>query len=114
MYFLPGHLGIEAARFRRVSNFLPQRGLASQQERLGILPFSANLEGAKVLEPETFRRLRLRFPPDFESVEIVSCDFALANSVEQVFTQRRGQSRPLDPRHYSPKVMRASSSLRRF
>jgi hypothetical protein len=46
-------------------------GLSSQQERPGVWPFSADLEGAKVLVPPSLRRLRLGFSPELQVIQIV-------------------------------------------
>src|SRR6266702_7164080 len=96
------------------SRVFPLGGLASEQKRLRILSFAANLEGTEVLVPRSTRRLGFRLPPRLQLVEVLGGDLALAQPLEQVVAKRRRKSGPPDLRHHSPKVMRASSSLRRF
>lgn len=59
-------------------------------------------------------RIRFGFSPDLELIEVVGGDLSIAKAVKQVVAKRRWQTRPLDLRHYSPNVNRASSSFKRF
>src|SRR6266581_389798 len=90
------------------------RGLATEEEGLEVFPFAADTERAEVLEPGTLRRLRLGLAPELELIEVLDGDLAISKTIKQVVAKRRRQIRPLNPRHYSPNVIRASSALRRF
>src|SRR6185295_3961487 len=95
------------------SEFLPLSRLSCEQEGLWIFALAADLEGAEVLVPEIVRSLGLGLSPNLQLIQVFRGDPSLAKAVEQVVPQRRGQTGPLDLRHHSPKVMRASSSFRR-
>src|SRR5439155_14953887 len=86
-------------------------GVSSKQERLGIRALSANLERAKILVPRPLRRVRFRFTPELELIEIVGRDLALAQTLEKMIAESLRQAAPLDLGHYSPKVRRPSSSF---
>ncbi len=81
---------------------------------LRVFPFAADLEGTEVLEPLPVRRLRFRFSPELQLIEILDGDLAISKSIKQVVAESWRQIHTLDLRHYSPKVIRASSSLRSF
>src|SRR5260221_7830723 len=93
---------------------MPLGGLTAQQERLRILPLTAEFERTEVLIPEALRRFRFGFSPQLELVEVRRADLSLADSVEQVVAERRRQIGPPNLRHHPPKVRRANSSLRCF
>src|SRR6266540_346586 len=96
------------------SELLSFRRLSAKQEGLRIPSFAADLERTEILPPEPVRSLRFRLTPPLQSIEVLDRDLALAQAVEQVVAEGGGQVGPLDLRHHSPKVMRASSSLSRF
>src|SRR5437867_880827 len=96
------------------SKLLALRRLSAKQEGLRIPSFAADLERTEILPPEPVRSLRFRLSPPLESIEVLDRDLSLAQAVEQVVAEGGGQVGPLDLRHHSPKVMRASSSLSRF
>src|ERR687892_1651627 len=87
--------------------------LAFQQERLGEFAFAADLEGAKVLVPEAVWGLWLRLTPLHELQEILFGDLPLFQAEQKVLSEGLRQARPLNLRHYSPKMSCASSSLSR-
>lgn len=87
---LPGH---------RVLEFLSPCWLTSEQESLRIPAFAANLERAEILVPRTLRRVRFRFPPLLQAIEVFCGDLALAQPLEQVIAERSGQAGPLNLRH---------------
>src|SRR6202795_2879765 len=88
-------------------------GLAGEQKGLRIFSFTANFERSKILVPEPVGGIGIGFSPRFELVKVFRGDLACAQPVKQMVAERGRQSGPLDPGHYSPKVMRASSALRR-
>ena len=88
--------------------------LAREQEGLRIFSFATDFERTEVLVPEPVGGIGIGFSPRFELVKVVRGDLAFAQPIKQMVAERGRQSGPLDPGHYSPKVMRASSSLRRF
>jgi hypothetical protein len=90
------------------------RRLTTDEEGLRIFPFTADLEGAEVLEPRPIRSLRVGLPPELQLVEILNGDLAISKPIKEVVAERWREVCPLNLRHYSPKVIRASSSLRRF
>lgn len=95
----PGQF-LEANRRKpRDSQLLTLGRLAPEEESLRIFPFAADLERAKVLIPGAFRRLRLRFTPQFQSVQIVDGDFSLGKPFKQMVAQRGRQIGPLNPWH---------------
>lgn len=57
---------------------------------------------------------RLGSPGSNSPAEVFGGDPPLAKPLEQMIPQRDRQAGPLNPRHHSPKVMRANSSLRRL
>ena len=64
--------------------------------------------------PGPIRGVRFGFTPLFQFEEVLSSDPALAQPLEQVIPEGRRKAGPLDLRHQSANVMRASSSLRRL
>src|SRR5712692_5485800 len=85
--------------------------LAMEQEGLRILPLATDLEGAKVLVPSAFWSFRLRLTPELELIQVLGADLSFAQPFEQVLAQSRWKVLSPYPRHQSPKVRRASSSL---
>ncbi len=98
-------------RCARDSKRAALRRLITEEERLGVLPLAAQLERSKVLEPRTVRCVGAGLPPQLQCVEVLRRDFALTNTLEQVVAESRGKIRPLDLRHQSPNVSRASSDF---
>src|SRR6266540_5052472 len=96
------------------SKFLALRRLTAKQEGLRILSFATDLERTDIPPPEALRSLRFRLSPQLQSIEVLGCDLSLAEAVEEVVAEGGRQVGPLDLRHHSPKVMRASSSFSRF
>src|SRR5712691_12106879 len=76
------------------SRVFPFGRLASEQKRLRILSFAADLEGAEILVPRSIRRLGFRLPPRLQLVEVLGGDLALAQPLEQVVAKRRRKSGP--------------------
>src|SRR6185295_7692498 len=93
---------------------LSLRRQSREQEGLRVLPFAADLERTEVFVPLSVRGLGLGLSPQLQLVEVFGRDLSLAQPLEQMVPQRGRQPNPLDLRHHSPKVMRASSSLRRL
>src|SRR6188474_1234767 len=87
--------------------------LSFQQEGLGVLALSADLEGTEVLVPEAVGRVRFRLTPLHKLQEILLGDLTLLQSEQEVLSECLRKARPLDLRHYSPKMTFASSSLSR-
>jgi hypothetical protein len=52
------------------SEAVPLGCVSAKQERLRILPLTADLERAEVLVPEPVRRIGLRLPPKLQRVEV--------------------------------------------
>jgi hypothetical protein len=44
--------------------------------------FTANLEGTKVLDPQSFRSGRLGLSPELQQVEVVDRDLTVAKSIK--------------------------------
>ena len=61
----------------------------------------------------SIRGLGIRFSPHLELVQVFRGDLAFAQPVKEMVAERGRQTAPPDSGHYSPKVMTASSSLRR-
>src|SRR5262249_31719392 len=74
---------------------------------------ATDFERSEVLVPESIGCFRLRFPPDFQPVQILDRDLPILQAIKQVVAKSSRKIRPLDFGHHSPKVMRASSSLMR-
>jgi len=74
-------------------------------------PLATDLEGAKVLVPSALWSFRLRLTPELELIQVLGADLSFAQPFEQVVAQSRWKVLPPYPRHQSPKVRRASSSL---
>ena len=85
--------------------------LALHQKRLGEPALPADLERSKVLVPRPIRRLRFRFPPKLQLVEVFDGNLTFLQAVKKVLAEGKWKIRPLNLGHQSPKVMRASSSL---
>src|SRR5262249_54243061 len=81
---------------------------------LRVLSFATDLEGAEILPPEAVGSLWFGLSLQLQPIEVLSCDLSVAEAVEEVIAKGEGQIGPLDLRHQSPKVIRASSSLSRF
>src|SRR5215510_3003122 len=106
--------GFESSWLRHLSELLPLRRLSCEQEGLRILPLAADLERAEVFVPEPVRSLGFGLSPHLQLIEVFGGDPSLAKPLEKMVAERGGQAGPLDLRHHSPKVIRASSSLRRL
>src|SRR5207237_1260740 len=65
-------------------------------------------------EPRSIPRLRIGLSPKLELAEVFDRDLAIAQAIKQMVAKRPREIRPLDLGHYSPNVICASSSLRRF
>ena len=53
-----------------------------QKEGLRMFALAADLEGSKILEPRTIRRLRIGLPPELELVEVVDRDLAIVQAIK--------------------------------
>ena len=106
-------MGAEAAQAPPLQR-LPSCSLPLQEECLWKLTFAADLERSKVLVPRAIRRLRLRFPPQFQLVEVFRWDLPVRDTIKQVLSKTRWKIGPPNPRHHSPNVIRANSSFNRF
>lgn len=77
-------------------------GLAGQEEGFRVGPLTADLEGAKVLIPKLSGGFGFSLTPELQLIEVLGCDLALAEPIEQVIAKRRRQVGPLDLRHLFP------------
>ena len=70
--------------------------LTAKQESLRILPFPADFEGSKILEPWSIRCLGIGLSPKLELVEVIDRDLAIAQAIKQMVAKRPREIRPLD------------------
>ena len=63
--------------------------------------------------PRAFRRLRFRFAPQSQLIQVFRRYFPLSDPIEQVLPENRWKIGPPNLRHQSPNVIRASSSFSR-
>ena len=92
---------------------LPFCSLPLQQECLWKLTFATNLERSKVFVPRAVRRVRLRFAPQFQLIEVFGRYLPICDPIEEVLTETWWKIGPPNLRHQSPNVIRASSSFNR-
>src|SRR5438309_8911863 len=83
-----------------------------EQKRLRKLTFATELERSEILVPKPLWRFRPGFAPQLQLVQVFGSDFSLHHPVEEMVAERFWQVRPLDLRHYLPKVIRASSRFK--
>jgi hypothetical protein len=57
-------------------------GLAPEKESLGVFSFAADFKRAKVLVPSAFGRVRLRFAPQFQSIQVFNSDSSLGKPIK--------------------------------
>ncbi len=81
---------------------------------MGNCPSPQILNEPKSLYQSPVRSVWLRLPPHFELIKIFRGDLPLAESLEEMIPKSPRQVGPLDLRHQSPKVMRASSFFNRL
>src|SRR5712664_1466987 len=87
--------------------------LPSQEECFWELTFPTDLERSEVLIPRPLRGVWLGFTPQLQLVKILSRYLAICRPIEKMITQTRWKIGPPNLRHYSPNVIRASSSFKR-
>ena len=105
-----GSSNSHSARPRRRLQFLATGRLTTEQEGLRILPSPQILKEPKSLY-QALWSFRLRLTPELELIQVLGADLSFAQPFEQVLAQSRWKVLPPYPRHQSPKVRRASSSL---
>jgi hypothetical protein len=79
-----------------LADLLASRSLASKQEGLRVLPFTAEFEGAEILIPRPFGSFRFAFAPKLEPEEVLDRDLSFPHAVEEVVPQRGRKIRPSD------------------
>ena len=87
--------------------------LSLQKEGLGESTLPADLEGPEVLVPETLGCIRIGLTPFHEPQQIFLGDRPLLEPDQEMLPESLRKTRPLDLRHYAPKMSWASSSLSR-
>ena len=68
---------------------LPFCSLPLQQEYLWKLTFATKLERSEVFVPRAVRRVRLRFAPQFQLIQIFGQYLAICDPIEEVLTETR-------------------------
>jgi hypothetical protein len=70
--------------------------LAPEKESLRIFSFTADFEGPEILIPGPFGRIRLRFAPQFQLVQILHGNLAIPKPFKKMVLQGRRQIAPLN------------------
>ena len=83
----------------RASESLAFGRLSSEEEGLGELPFTADFERAKVLEPGAFRGLRLGLPPQLQPIQVFGLNLAFAGALEEMVPKSEWKVCPLNLGH---------------